>query len=95
MLRNAKEIIESAMKSLDPYKDQAKWGFLNNVLMGTVPEAQIDHTQDDLLLATLHRIKLFKEYNELLNDEVQSTQFAMQIATWINSVHAARSATSL
>ena len=68
--------IATMMETVDLTPKSKVWSFLNQVFVGVVPHAEIDFEQYNLLIA-------------IMDDDLRSRQWAMQVATWINGVHVA------
>lgn len=87
MQYNARELTRTIMKSVDSYEKYEIWRFLNCVLIGTRSQAQLD-SEHVALLTTILQETVCGMHDEALEDTQRSSQWALQIATWINSVDA-------
>lgn len=87
-MENAREIVESAMKNVDPRKKYKTWSFLNYVFTGIVPYAELDLEQCNLLVSIVQEV-VIGMHTAVLNDHQKSLQWAMNIASWINGAHTA------
>ena len=76
------------METVDLTPKSKVWSFLNQVFVGVVPHAEIDFEQYNLLIAIMAEVK-GAMHTAIMDDDLRSRQWAMQVATWINGVHVA------
>jgi len=93
MKKSAREIIGLVM-SMNLEQERDASNFFNYVLAGTVPQAKLDSFQENLLMVILQNIRcdmksIDESVKDTTKDRMRIHQLALQIATWINSVHAA------
>lgn len=85
---SARELVKVVMRPVNFDEQRERWRFLNHVFTGIVPYAQLDLAQGNLLLSVLQEV-VCGMHTAILSDRQRSMQWAMQIATWVNSAHAA------
>lgn len=86
MMTKARNAIQVTMRDVDPDADRNVWQFLNEVYMATAEDSLLAGSQQNLLESLLSRVKC-RIYT--FRDEMERTRFALEIATWINSVQCA------